>query len=471
MVLEQLPLPPHMVNILTMEQLPLLPHAVNILTRTKKGVIGNICGFMSKINCYIPKMKQAIPLKATNRAKQPPTLAQKRATVAAYFQSSHFYLHNDQVESVFKRLIRCSGNYEAESNQLRELQQIKHECTRKLPPVATTPRNVKLLSLQQWYDMDASSLPDSVIDGLYKKGWNRPEVVSKRRQRLKQVTARINKLSKKISEYNNVNVVVPPQGTTLLYTFVPRNVFTLGEGGAYAHLTRSSYDKPMAYVKELDESVCSMGYLDIGGGLGVAGWHSVTKAYCDWAVNVEIDPLLCLQAAQLAKRALRSNLTSHRVALICGDIRMYAPPSNLGVVYCFDLAFWPDLYFDVLHWISRSTAKYVVTFKASREPSYYRDTLEILGAEEVQRFSQLSFSCSGESCTAILLRRTDTRPSTSDAGHLGSINDELVKRFLVDRDSTLKTYEALEKDFEHQIFGERENKSRTRFYRYNTKSS
>ena len=125
-----------------------------------------------------------------------------------------------------------------------------------------------------------------------------------------------------------------------------------------------------------------MGFLDIGSGLNAPGWHTASK-YCKWVAGIEIDETLYIQAATLSIQLLEPGVHNHRVTLLCGDILKKRPRRIADIIYLFDLAFWPELCFDIFDWVARSGAEYVVTFKPARKPGYYKDVLKLLNATEI----------------------------------------------------------------------------------------
>jgi len=143
-----------------------------------------------------------------------------------------------------------------------------------------------------------------------------------------------------------------------------------------------------------------------------------------YSVSVELDVTRCLEAARLGLRYLERGISrNHRVGLICADGLKLRPVEYGTHLFCFDLAFRPELYFAMMEWAARSKFKYVVTFKASRDPSYLNRVKKILSAEVIAKVSALKMSVSDEQCTAIVLRRRSMPESeipdwTSGSGSL-----------------------------------------------------
>jgi hypothetical protein len=241
-----------------------------------------------------------------------------------------------------------------------------------------------------------------------------------------------------------------------VYTFdknLSVGAYNCDEGGMYAHVTFTGLDNIFQRLPEFNRTAL---LVDIGSGLGLPSLHAAT-AYCGYAVGVEIAEHRVCEGACLALNYFKTNarrVRNFKVASICADVLHLQPVTYATHIYMFDLCIPEDTYLDILRWIAKGSAKYVVTFKPTRRPRLLDAAISILDAEVVDTVRNLYMSASREGCTALILKRKTTRSGgdcptrdTSSVPTDGTLIDSkvLVKPFFHTLADTTRCYEVLQR--------------------------
>jgi len=273
-----------------------------------------------------------------------------------------------------------------------------------------------------------ATIPDYMTRKLYSQLMRTSEDYRKLESKVQESKSRMVQAEKEYVKYKkeldarNYVIVQPPvdekkRPLQELYRMVPNDILSLGscEGGTYAHLSLGSMEKLYQIMAEMAEFTRDhqAKLFDFGAGLNIPGHHAAAK-YCWYSVGVELDVTRSLEAARLGLRYLERGISrNHRVGLICADGLKLRPVEYGTHLFCFDLVFRPELYVAMMEWAARSKFKYVVTFKASREPSYLDRVKMILSGDVIAKVNGLKMSVSNEQCTAIVLRRRSVLESNS----------------------------------------------------------
>jgi hypothetical protein len=284
----------------------------------------------------------------------------------------------------------------------------------------------------------------------------------KLRKHIRDSKKALEKVERNIANYNTVTINEGGDKLTALeklYQCVVSKTIsayaTEGTGGTYAHLRKKSLDMLFVKMKEVAGFDRNAVLLDIGAGLNIPAMHAATS-FCAAAVGVEIETQRCLDACHVAIKFLSlPEQRNHRIALLHGNILDMSPVQYASHAIMFDLVFHPQLFLNILDWLSKSKCEYIVSFKVTREPSYMNMFMSALNAKVIGRVTGLDMSGSGASCSAVIFQRKGIPPPFA-IHEPADDHKALVQKFVNGEvPETIKMYQALAATLEKKIANRR----------------
>jgi len=195
-----------------------------------------------------------------------------------------------------------------------------------------------------------------------------------------------------------------------------------GSGGTFQQLVHASnlcllqklFKEDIDIVDGVRTNACNRDVtaIDLGCGLNTFVVHA-TQDFCTRGIGIEIDRIRCQAAGYCGMQFLRRgsiHVRNPNFATIRADILDCKPLlgkqcGQTYFVYAWDRVFSPNLFLDVIEWLSLSDVEYIVTFKPASEPAYLDDVLRDLHAEVVQKVTGLKISGSRGNEKCLILKR------------------------------------------------------------------